>query len=43
MADGAETWDLTTNEGLEVAFGVYVFHVEAPGVGSKIGTFAIIN
>jgi len=42
-ANGTESWDLTTEEGLEVAFGIYVFHIEAPGAGEKIGTFAIIN
>jgi hypothetical protein len=43
MADGVESWDLTTDEGLEVAFGVYIFHIDAHDIGQKIGTFAIIN
>jgi len=43
MADGTATWDLTTREGLEVAFGVYVYYIEAKDIGHKIGTFAIIN
>jgi rRNA maturation protein Nop10 len=43
MADGTATWDLTTKEGLEVAFGVYVYYIEAKDIGHKIGTFAIIN
>jgi hypothetical protein len=41
--DGTESWDLLTDDGLTVAFGVYIFHVEAPGIGSKIGKFAIIK
>ncbi|MBN1997933.1 hypothetical protein JW935_10300, partial [candidate division KSB1 bacterium] len=41
--DGTEIWDMLTKDKLEVAFGVYVFHVEAPGIGSKIGRFAIIK
>ncbi|RJP66694.1 MAG: hypothetical protein C4539_11030 [Ignavibacteriales bacterium] len=42
-SNGTESWDLTTDEGLEVAFGIYIFHIEAAGIGEKIGTFAIIN
>ncbi len=41
--DGIVTWDLLTRDRLEVAFGVYVYHVEVPGVGEKIGKFAIIK
>lgn len=43
VASGSEPWDLTTSEGLEVAFGIYVYHIESPGIGQKIGTFGIIN
>ena len=43
IADGSETWDLTTSEGLEVAFGIYVYYIQAGDIGTKIGTFAIIN
>jgi hypothetical protein len=43
VANGSEPWDLTTKEGLNVAFGIYVYHIEAPGVGHKIGTFAVIQ
>ena len=42
-ADGSASWDLTTDEGLEVAFGIYVYLVEADEIGHKIGTFAVIN
>ena len=41
--DGSEPWDLISEDGLTVSFGVYIFHIEAPGVGSKIGKFAIIK
>ncbi len=40
---GRESWDLRTKDGLEVAHGVYFYHVEAPNVGSKIGKLAIIK
>lgn len=43
LSNGSEAWDLTTSEGLEVAFGIYVYHIESPGVGQKVGTFGIIN
>ncbi|WP_456440438.1 hypothetical protein [Caldithrix abyssi] len=42
-SDGSATWDLTTDEGLEVSFGIYIYHIEAPGIGEKVGTFGIIN
>jgi len=40
---GREPWDMRTKDGLEVAFGVYIYHVDAPGIGEKIGRFAIIK
>jgi hypothetical protein len=43
LSNGTASWDLTTRDGLEVAFGVYVYHIDAEGIGEKIGTFAIIN
>ncbi len=43
LLDGAEPWDLKTKDGLDVAPGVYIFHVEAPGLGEKVGRFAIIK
>jgi hypothetical protein len=43
VTDGQEPWDLTTKDGMSLAFGVYIFHVDAPGIGQKIGKFAIIK
>jgi hypothetical protein len=40
---GALRWDLKTKDNLEVAFGLYVYHIDAPGVGTRVGKFAIIN
>jgi len=34
---------LRTREGLDVAFGIYVYHVDAGSLGSKIGKFALIK
>jgi hypothetical protein len=36
-------WDILSNEGQRLAYGVYIFHVDAPGVGEKIGRFALIK
>ena len=43
MSLGAESWDLVSEDGLTVSYGIYVFHVDAPGIGSKIGKFALIK
>lgn len=34
-------WDLETNRGLPVGSGIYIFHVDAPGVGTHVGKVAI--
>ena len=41
--NGTLEWDLESSDNLTVAYGVYLFHVEAPGIGEKTGTFAIIK
>jgi len=41
--NGRESWDLTSTDGLEVAYGIYFFYVNAPGIGQKVGRFAIIK
>ena len=38
-----EAWDLLSEDGLSVAFGVYIFHVETPSGNEKIGKFALIK
>lgn len=43
LDDGQEPWDLVTKDGMNLAFGVYLFHVEAPGIGEKVGKFAVIK
>ena len=40
---GQESWNLLSKDGQDIAYGVYIFHVDAPGVGQKIGKFAIIK
>jgi hypothetical protein len=41
--DGTADWDLLTLDQLEIAYGVYIYHVDAPGIGEKIGKFAVIK
>jgi hypothetical protein len=41
--DGMETWDLLSKDNLSVSYGVYIYHVEAPGIGEHIGKFAVIK
>ena len=43
LSNGAIFWDLRTEDQQDVAFGVYVFHVEAPGIGEHVGKFALIK
>jgi len=41
--DGEEPWDLVSKDGMDIAFGIYVYHVDAPDIGEKIDRFAIIK
>ena len=43
MDDGTVRWDLRTRENLEVAYGIYLYHVEVEGLGSTTGKLAIIK
>jgi len=40
---GQEPWDLISENGQEIAYGVYIYHVQAPGIGEKVGKFDILN
>jgi hypothetical protein len=41
--DGTEVWDMRTKDGLEIGFGVYIYHIDAPEIGEKVGKFAVIK
>lgn len=43
MDDGSLSWNLVTEDGMDIAYGVYIYHVDAPGVGEHIGKFAVIK
>jgi hypothetical protein len=36
-------WDLRTKDNLDLAPGLYIFHVDAPGIGTHVGKFAVIK
>jgi len=42
-SDGSESWDLRTSGSQDIAYGVYVYHVKAPGIGEFVGKFAVIK
>ncbi|HEX7069386.1 MAG TPA: hypothetical protein VF190_01210 [Rhodothermales bacterium] len=41
--NGSAWWDLKTESGRDIAYGVYVYHIAAPGVGETTGRLAIIR
>lgn len=43
VQDGSLSWNLVTDDGMDAAYGVYIYHVDAPNVGEHIGKFALIK
>lgn len=43
MRDGSETWDMMTMDNMDIAYGVYIYHVDAPGIGEHVGRMLIIK
>ena len=41
--DGQEPWNLVSRDGMDIAFGVYVYHVDAPGIGTHVSRFAVVK
>lgn len=41
--DGSESWDMLSKDGMEIAYGVYLYHVVTPTGESTIGKFAVIK
>ena len=41
--NGTESWDLLSKDGLEIAYGVYLYHIDAEGIGETTGKFAVIK
>ncbi len=40
---GFAYWNLRSRDNLDIAYGVYLYHVDAPGYGEHIGKFAVIK
>lgn len=43
LTEGAVSWDIKSDNNEDIAYGVYFYHVEAPGVGEYTDKFAIIK
>ncbi len=43
LASGTVSWNLLSKDGIGVAYGIYIYHVEAEGIGEKVGKFALIK
>ena len=41
--DGSLTWNLVSEDGMDVASGLYIYHVETPDIGDYINKFALIK
>lgn len=41
--DGQHSWDLVTRDGMNISYGIYLYHVQAPGIGERMGRFAVIK
>lgn len=40
---GAISWNLVTEDGMDAAYGLYIYHISAPEIGEHIGKFALIK
>jgi hypothetical protein len=43
LNDGSAEWDMLTKDRLNISYGVYIYHIQAPGIGEKVGKFAVIK
>lgn len=43
LNDGTAEWKMITKDNLSISYGVYVYQVDAPGIGVKTGKFAVIK
>lgn len=43
LDNGTAIWDMLSKDNLEISYGIYIYHIEAPGIGEKTGTFAVIK
>lgn len=43
LNNGTAIWDMLSRDNLNISYGIYVYHIDAPGIGERTGTFAIIK
>ena len=43
ITDGSESWDMLTKDNMDIAYGLYIYHVAAPGIGEYVGRIVIIK
>jgi hypothetical protein len=43
VTDGTLIWDMQSKDLLDIAYGIYIYHVDAGELGTKIGKFAVIK
>lgn len=43
ILDGTADWDMLTRDNLQIAYGVYVYHIDAGELGETVGKFAVIK
>ena len=41
--NGTESWNLLSDDNLEISYGIYLYHVDAPDIGEYTGKFAVIQ
>jgi hypothetical protein len=41
--NGTLSWNMLSKDNLEISYGIYIYHVDAPGIGEKIGKFLVIK
>ncbi|MFL2983011.1 MAG: hypothetical protein ACJZ12_01300 [Candidatus Neomarinimicrobiota bacterium] len=41
--NGSASWNLLSKDNLEISYGVYLYHIDAPGYGEHTGKFAVIK
>jgi hypothetical protein len=42
-SDGTVYWNMLSKDNLGISYGVYVYYIDAPGIGTKTGKFAVIK
>ena len=43
ITDGTEDWNMLSEDNLSISYGVYIYHVDAPGIGKTMGKFAVVK